>query len=60
MIDESDLQCEKHFDPRISIFIPTSIFEDSKKFATGTSIRERPLQLSAEHYQYDSLWFYVH
>jgi hypothetical protein len=28
VIDESDLQREKHFDPRISIFLPISIFDD--------------------------------
>jgi hypothetical protein len=32
VIDESDLQDEKHFDPRISIFLPISIADDCEKF----------------------------
>jgi hypothetical protein len=32
VIDESDSQHEKHFDPRISIFLPISIPDDSEKF----------------------------
>jgi hypothetical protein len=32
MIDESDLQDEKHFEPRISIFLAISISDDSEKF----------------------------
>jgi hypothetical protein len=32
VIDESDSQKEKHFDPRISIFIPISIADDFEKF----------------------------
>jgi hypothetical protein len=32
VIDESDSQYEKHFDPRISIFLPISIADDSEKF----------------------------
>jgi hypothetical protein len=31
VIDESDLQYEKHFDPRISIFIPISIADEFEK-----------------------------
>jgi hypothetical protein len=32
VIDESDVQYEKHFDPRISIFRPISIVDDFEKF----------------------------
>jgi hypothetical protein len=32
VIDESDPQSEKHFDPRISIFLPISIADDFEKF----------------------------
>jgi hypothetical protein len=32
VIDESDLQDEKHFDPRISTFLPISIADDIKIF----------------------------
>jgi hypothetical protein len=32
VIDESDSQHEKQFDPRISIFPPISIADDSQKF----------------------------
>jgi hypothetical protein len=32
VIDESDLQFEKHSDPTISIFRPISIADDSEKF----------------------------
>jgi hypothetical protein len=31
VIDESDLQYEKHFDPTISIFLPISISDDFEK-----------------------------
>jgi hypothetical protein len=33
VIDESDLQNEKQFDPRISIFLPISIADDPEKFS---------------------------
>jgi hypothetical protein len=43
VIDESELQCEKHFDPRISIFRGSSIFDSSKRsrinLCCTTSIR---------------------
>jgi hypothetical protein len=32
VIDKSDLQFEKHPDPTISIFLPSSIADDSEKF----------------------------
>jgi hypothetical protein len=32
VIDETDVHDEKHLDPRISIFIPTSIAENVEKF----------------------------
>jgi hypothetical protein len=32
LIDESDLQDEKQFDPRISIFLPISIPDDINRF----------------------------
>jgi hypothetical protein len=31
VIDESDLQDKKHFDPTISIFFPISIADDSER-----------------------------
>jgi hypothetical protein len=32
VIDEIELQYEKHFDPTISIFLPISTFNDFEKF----------------------------
>jgi hypothetical protein len=32
VIDESDLQDEKHFDPRMAIVLPISIADDFEKF----------------------------
>jgi hypothetical protein len=32
VIDETDSQSEKHFDPRISILLPISISDDFEKF----------------------------
>jgi hypothetical protein len=44
VIDESDSQYEKHFDPRISILLPISIADNVEKFRINlrwtTSIRK--------------------